>query len=312
VRIGIYGTGGVGGYFGARLAESGEDVAFIARGAHLAAIRAEGLRIAMDDRELRIQPAAATDDPSEAGSVDVVLLGVKTWQVEDAARAMGPMLGPATFVLPLQNGVEAVAQLAGVLGRERVVGGLCASFSYVVAPGRIRSLGQIHSLRFGELDKRPSERTERLRAAFERAGVRATIPPDIHVALWEKFLFVVSFGSVGAYTGETAGAARTNPASRAMLERCMREILAVGRAKGVPLAEEAVPAALGFVDSLDPNGTTSLQRDLAAGRPSELEAWTGAVVRLGRESGVPTPLHAEIYAKLRPLEQAARERISRG
>lgn len=310
MRVGVYGTGGVGGYFGARLAESGEDVVFIARGAHLAAIRAEGLRIALDDRELRVQPASATDDPSEAGAVDVVVLGVKTWQVEAAARAMGPMLGPRTFVVPLQNGVEAVGQLSGVLGGDRVVGGLCASFSYVVGPGRIRSLGQIHSLRFGELDRSPSERTERLRAAFERAGVRATIPPDIHVALWEKFLFVVSLGSVGADTGESSGAVRSNPSSRAMLERCMREILGLARAKGVPLADEAVPAALGFVDSLDPDGTTSLQRDLAAGRPSELEAWTGAVVRLGREAGVPTPLHDEIYERLRPMERAAGERIS--
>src|SRR5262249_27671228 len=155
----------------------------------LEAIRTEGLRVEMDDREIRIHPAHATDDPAKAGPVDVVLLGVKTWQVEDAARAMGPMLGPSSFVVPLQNGVEAAGQLSDVLGVERVVGGLCATFSYVVGPGRIRSLGQVHSLRFGELDRRRSQRTENLRETFTRAGVRANIADDIHVALWEKFLF---------------------------------------------------------------------------------------------------------------------------
>ncbi len=306
MRIGVYGTGGAGGHFGARLAEAGEDVVFIARGAHLEAIRAEGLRIEMDDRELRIHPAAATDDPSVAGPVDVVLLGVKTWQVEDTARAMGPMLGPETFVVPLQNGVEAADQLSSVLGVRRVVGGLCATFSYVVGPGRIRSLGKIHSVRFGELDRSRSERTDQLGAAFDRAGIRATIPDDIHVSLWEKFLFVVSFGGVGAVTRAPAGVVRTLPETRRMMESAMEEIRAVGRARGIALPDDAVPRAMGFLDALDPAGTTSLHRDIADGMPSELEAWNGAVIRLGKEAGVPTPVHAFLYSALLPLERRAR------
>jgi len=311
MRIVVYGAGGAGGHFGARLARAGEDVTFVARGAHLEAIRTAGLVVETPDGEIRIHPARATSDPGAVAGADAVLLGVKTWQVEEAGRVMAPALGGETYVVPLQNGVEAASQLARTVGEGRVVGGLCATFSFVVAPGRIRSLGAFHSVRFGELDGRPSERTDRLLSAFERAGVRATIPPDIHLALWEKFLFVVPFGSVGAFRKAPIGETRSDPETRAMLERGMREILAVARARGVALPDEAVPAAMGFIDSLDPKGTASLQRDLAEGRPSELEAWTGAVVRLGREAGVATPLHAEIYAALLPLERAARERISR-
>lgn len=307
MRIAIFGTGGAGGRFGAQLALAGEDVVFIARGAHLAAIRERGLVVETDDGELAVRPAAVTDDPAEVGPVDVVLLGVKTWQVEGAGRAMGPLLGPDTFVVPLQNGVEAAAQLAGVLGAGRVVGGLCATFSWIAAPGRIRSLGKVHSLRFGELDRRPSARTERLREAFERAGVRATIPPDIEVSLWEKLLIVVSFGGVGAVTRVPVGVTRSMPETRRLIERGMEEIFAVGRARGVALPDGAIEKGMAFVDSLDPSGTTSLQRDITDGRPSELEAWNGAVVRLGREAGVPTPTHEFLYASLLPLERRARE-----
>ena len=306
MRIVVYGAGGAGGHFGARLARAGEDVTFVARGAHLEAIRTAGLVVETPDGEIRIHPARATSDPGAVAGADAVLLGVKTWQVEEAGRVMAPALGGETYVVPLQNGVEAASQLARTVGEGRVVGGLCATFSFVVAPGRIRSLGAFHSVRFGELDGRPSERTDRLLSAFDRAGVRATIPPDIRLALWEKFLFVVPFGSVGAFRNAPIGETRSDPETRAMLERGMREILAVARARGVALPDEAVPAAMGFIDSLDPKGTASLQRDLAEGRPSELEAWTGAVVRLGREAGVPTPLHAEIYAALLPRERAAR------
>src|SRR5262245_42044299 len=306
MRIGIYGTGGAGGHFGARLAQGGEDVVFIARGEHLEAIRRNGLVVETDTGEIRVAPARATFDPAEAGPVDVVLLGVKTWQVEEAAARMGPMLGPETFVVPLQNGVDAAGQLIGVLGKERVVGGLCATFSWISAPGRIRSLGSVHSLRFGELDGSPSERTERLRAVFEHAGIRATIPPDIHAWLWQKLLMVVSFGGVGAVTRMPVGVTRAIPETRRMILAAMEEIAAVGRARGIAMAEDAVAQGIAFVDGLDATGTTSLQRDITEGRPSELEAWNGAVVRLGKEAGVPTPTHEFLYASLLPLERRAR------
>lgn len=306
MRIAIFGTGGAGGYFGAQLARAGEDVTFIARGEHLQAIRTQGLTVKTPKGELVIHPAQATDDPSQVGAVDVVMIGVKSWQVLDAAHAVRPLIGPATFVVPLQNGVEAASQLASVLGVDHVLGGLCGTLSWVIAPGRIRSIGDVHFVKIGELDSRPSERAERLRAAFERAGVDVEIPTDMRQALWAKFLFVVSLGGVGAVARAPVGVIRAVPQTRRMLTECMREILAVARALEVSLADTVVPKTMAFVDSLAPDGTTSLQRDVVDGKPSELEAWNGAVVRLGREAGVPTPLHEFIYASLLPQELRAR------
>jgi 2-dehydropantoate 2-reductase len=306
LRIAIFGTGGAGGYFGARLARAGEDVVFIARGEHLRAIRERGLRVETDEGDVLVQPARATDDPARAGEVDVVVVGVKTWQLEDAAHSMRPMMGAGTFAVPLQNGVEAASLLASVLGPQRVLDGLCGTISWVAGPGHIRSIGQINFVRFGEPDNRPSERAESLRAVFGRAGVKAEIPSDIRRAVWEKFLFVTPYGGVGAATRAPAGVLRTVPETRRLLEGSVAEVSAVGRAKGVHLPEGLVAKSMAMVDSLAPDATTSLQRDIAAGRPSELDAWTGAVVRLGREAGVATPLNGCIHACLLPLERRAR------
>jgi len=305
MRIAIFGAGGAGGYFGAQLARAGEDVIFIARGEHLQAICTHGLRVETPKGEIVIQPAQASNDPAQVGVVDAVIVGVKAWQVTETARALEPMIGPNTFVVPLQNGVEASSQLATVLGAGHVLGGLCGTLSWIVSPGRIRSIGQVHFIKFGELDKRPSERAEQLRQAFERAGVKVEIPLDIHVALWEKFLFVVSFGGVGAVTRAPIGVIRTLPETRRLLEQCMREIFAVARTRQIALSDGIVEKSMMFLDSLAPSGTTSLQRDITDGKPSELDAWNGAVVRLGREVGVATPLHEFIYHSLLPLELRA-------
>jgi 2-dehydropantoate 2-reductase len=309
MRIAIFGTGGAGGYFGARLAQAGVDVAFLARGEHLRAILRDGLRVETPGGSFTVRPARATDDPRQVGPVDAILVGVKTWQVPEAASAMRPMIGPETFAVPLQNGVEAPAQLAAALGAEHATGGLCATISFVEGPGRIRCLGGTHFIRFGELDNRRSERTERLRQVFVRAGVAAEIPEDIEAALWEKFLFVVPFGGLGAVTRAPVGVLRSLPDTRGMLDRGMREIHAVARARRVFLSDDIVEKTMAFVDTLDPGGTTSLQRDMASGKPSELEAWNGAVVRLGRGAGVATPLHAFIYHCLLPLELRARGQV---
>ena len=309
MRIAIFGTGGAGGYFGAQLARAGEDVIFIARGEHLHAIQTQGLRVETPKGEIVIHPAQATDDPAQVGVVDSVIVGVKTWQVTDAARAMQPMIGTETFVVPLQNGVEAPSQLAGVLGADHVLGGLCGTMSWIVGPGHIRSIGEAHFIKFGELDKRPSERAEQLRQAFERAGVKVEVPSDIHVALWEKLLFVVSFGGVGAVTRAPIGVIRTLPETRWQLEQCMREIFAVAHARQIALSDGIIEKSMMFIDSLAPSGTTSLQRDIAEGKPSELEAWNGAVVRLGLGVGVATPLHEFIYHTLLPLELRARGKV---
>jgi 2-dehydropantoate 2-reductase len=305
MRIAIFGTGGAGGYFGAHLARAGEEVVFIARGEHLRAIREHGLRVETPAANL-VARSEATDDPAEAGAVDVMLVGVKTWQLTEAARAMRPMIAPHTIVVPLQNGVEAAAQLTTVLGAGHVLNGLCGTISRVVGPGQILSLGETNFIKFGEPDNYRSERAELLLKAFERAGVHAEIPPDIQVAVWEKFIFVAPYGGTGAVTRATAGVIRSIPETRRMLERGTREILEVASARKISLPDGIVEKSMRLIESLAPDSTTSLQRDIIAGKPSELEAWNGAVVRLGQETGVPTPLHEFIYHSLLPSELRAR------
>ena len=281
MRFAIYGVGAVGGYFGGRLAQGGEDVTFIARGEHLQALRTKGLRVDSINGDFAVSPVAATDDPAQIGAVDVVVVGVKTWQVPEVAESIQPLIGEDTLVLPLQNGVEAPAQLAEILGREHVCGGLAKIISFIAGPGHIRHSGADPYLAFGELDNQPSARVENLLRAFNRSGVKAEIAPDITAALWAKFLFVASWGAIGAVTRAPIGVIRSFGQTRGMLERSMQEIYEVARALDINLEPNAVPSSMAFVDTLPPNGTTSMQRDIAENRPSELDSWSGAVVRLG-------------------------------
>ena len=310
MRIAIFGAGGAGGYFGARLAKAGEDVVWIARGAHLEALRSSGLRVESIDGDFQLGPLPASDDPSVFGSVDAILFGVKVWQVPEAAAALRPLLGADTFVVPLQNGVEAAGEIGAVLGSERAVAGIAKIFCFLVGPGHLRRPGGPAAIAFGELDNRRTDRLERLRAALQRAGLGAEIPADINVALWEKFLFVACGGGLGAVTRAPIGIVRSVPETRALLVAAMEEIRDVGRARGVRLSDDVVERTMAFVDTLPIAGTASLQRDLAAGRRSELDWWSGSVVRLGAEAGVATPIHSFIYRSLLPTELRARGAIT--
>lgn len=305
MRTAIFGTGGAGGYFGAHLALAGEDVVFIARGEHLRAIQQNGLVLEFDDGE-KVVKAVATDDPAAAGKSDVILMGVKTWQLKDAARSMLPMMHAGTFVIPLQNGVEASDDLAEIVGEERAVDGTCNTITRIVAPGRIRSMGPVNFLRFGERDNRKTERVIRFRDMVVNSGVRAEVPDDIRLAVWKKFCFAGACGGIAAASRSPAGVFRSVPPLRDLITRSIAEVVAVGRAMGVNLPDDQVTETLAFVDSLAFESTPSLLRDMAAGKPTELEAWTGAVVRLGRKVGVSTPISDEVYALLLPQEQKAR------
>jgi 2-dehydropantoate 2-reductase len=309
LSVAVVGAGGVGAYFGGRLAQAGERVAFLARGAHLRAMREQGLRVDSVAGDFVIAPAAAEEDPARIGPVDVVLVGVKAWQVGDTARTLGPLLGPHTFVVPLQNGVEAAGQLAGVVGGERVVGGLCKIVSAIVAPGHVRHSGVPPHIEFGERDGRKSERVERLRVAFERAqGVSVVVPDDVEAAVWEKFLFIAPFSGVGAVARQPAGVLRAVPETRALIEQAMHEVAALARARGVVLRDGAVERNLRYVDMLPADATASMQRDIMDGRPSELDQQTGAIARLGREAAVPVPVNTFLYGCLLPAERRARDR----
>ena len=307
LRFTVFGTGAVGGYFGGRLAEAGENVHFIARGRHLAAIREHGLRVSSVDGDLLVHPAHVTDDPAALGPTDVVLLGVKAWQVPDAAEAMRPLAGERTLVVPLQNGIEAPDQLAAVLGADHVLGGLCRILAAVESPGHIRHAGVTPYIAFGELDGSRSARVETLRQAFSRArGVTAEVPTDIRVAMWSKFLFIAALSGVGALSRAPIGVIRGQPTSRDLLRRALEEIYAVAIRSRVGLPADTVETTLAFIDTLPADGTASMQRDIMQGRPSELEAQVGAVVRLGERLGVAVPAHRKIYAALLPLERRAR------
>jgi len=307
MRVAVVGVGGVGGYFGGRLAQSGVEVVFVARGETLAALRGSGLRVDSIAGDFAVRPVRAAGSPAEAGPADVVLVAVKAWQVEALAPTLEPLLAPGAVVVPLENGVEAAEQLAAALGREQVAPGICHIVASVVAPGHVRHAGIDPRIAFGEFDDRPSPRLEQLREAFARAGVDARIPADIAVALWEKFLFIASLSGLGALTRVPAGALRSLPATRDLLVRAMEEIVAVAQARGTRLPADAVARTLAFVDGLPEGATASMQRDVMAGRPSELEAQNGAVVRLGEAAGVPTPVNRFVYAALLPQERRARE-----
>jgi 2-dehydropantoate 2-reductase len=303
----VFGTGAVGGYFGGRLAEAGFDVRFIARGKHLSAIRDGGLRVSSVDGDFLIRPAQVDADPAAVGRVDVVLVGVKAWQVPAAADAMRPLVGGHTLVVPLQNGVEAPDQLAAALGPGPVLGGLCRVLAFLDGPGHIRHTGVAPYVAFGERDGSRSDRVEALRRAFALArGVTVEVPPDIRIAMWSKFLFIAALGGVGALTRSPIGVLRSEPTSRRLLRTALSEIHEVAGRQGIELAPDIVDRTLAYIDTLPAEGTASMQRDIMEGRPSELEAQVGAVVRLGDRMGVAVPVHRMIYQSLLPLEREAR------
>jgi len=311
MRIAIFGTGGVGGYFGGRLAQAGEEVIFIARGEHLKAIHQNGLRVDSILGDFIISPAQAADSPAEIGAVDLVLVTVKAWQVMEAAEAIKPLLGTETVVIPLENGVDAPDQLAAVLGAEHVLGGLCQISVFKAAPGHIKHVAIQPRIAFGEMDGKLSERVERLRQAFERAqGLTVSIPPDICAAMWEKFLFIAAISGVGSVTRQPVGVMRSVPEVRGMLLSAMEEIEMVATGRKIVLPPGVVHKTMTFIDGMPPATMASMQRDIMEGRPSELEAQNGAVVRLAKEMDIQVPTHAFIYASLLPGELKARGKIT--
>lgn len=306
MRIAVVGVGGVGGYFGGRLAQAGEDVIFVARGKTLEALRTRGLLVESVNGDFVLERVSATDDPSTAGPVDAVIMATKTWQVRDAALHVKPMIGVDTIVVPLENGMDAPSEIASVVGAAKALGGLCTLVSFVVEPGHIRHAASDPIIMFGRLDREPDPRAERLREAFVRAGVNAQIPRDIVHSMWSKFLFIAPLSGIGAVTRVPVGIWRAIPETRSMVESALQELLAVARAQGAGLADEAVATTMQRYDTLAADATSSLQRDIAGGKPSELDAQLGAVVRMGRTAGVPTPVHEFLYHALLPQERLAR------
>lgn len=306
MKIAIYGAGGLGGFYGARLACAGNDVAFIARGAHLAAMRERGLRVSSPLGDMHLPEPVATDNPGDVGPVDLVLVAVKTWQIPEVGAAMGPLIGEGTLVLPFLNGVEASDELAAVVGADRVLGGLSKVFSKIEAPGVIHHFTPNVFVAFGELDGTDSGRVRTLLDMFSAAGVDAKVSPAIRVELWKKLLLVSSWAGLGALARSPMGVMREQPETRALIGRSMDEGLAVARASGHAVDPAYKDEMWAFYGTMPAGATASMQRDIMAGRPSELDAWNGAICRFGARAGIETPVHSFTYHTLLPMERGAR------
>jgi len=299
-RIAVVGAGGIGGPYGAAFAKSGAEVTFVARGAHLAAIRENGLRIEGDRGETHIQPAWATDDIANIGVVDFVFLCVKLWDVESTGEQLRAIVGPKTTVVPLQNGVDAAERLIPILGHEAVMGGTAFVTGTIAAPGVVRQTGTYQRMTFGELDGRPSERGQRLSAQCKAAGFEGILSPDIRVPIWEKFIFLVPLSGLHALTGLPLGVWRDDLDLLALYEAALREAVAVGLAEHVPLPPDSVANGMAQMRSMPAHHTTSMGNDLLHGNRLELPWLAGKVVELGRRHGIPTPVNSFIFTALKP------------
>lgn len=302
----MIGAGGVGGYFGGKLAQSGIDTSFVVRGATLEALRERGLRVESISGNFHVSKVKATDDPASIGAVDAVLMTVKAWQLAGAAQNIAPLLGSETIVVPFENGIEAPEVLSPIVGVQHVTGGLCAIVSFVVTPGHIRHAAIEPMVMFGELDNRRTARIERLREAFTRAGVTAEVPPDIHRSMWTKYLFIATLSGFGALTRVPIDVWRAVPGIRDLVTESLREVAALAAARGIELGDNPVGKTWQRYDAMTPGSTSSLQRDIMEGKPSELEAQLGAIVRLARAAGVAAPVTELVYLALVPQERQAR------
>lgn len=305
IRIAVIGTGGVGGSFGAALAKAGNHVTFLARGAHLAAMRVRGLSVLGPRGDIHLNPVQATDDPASIGPVDYVLFCVKLWDVESAGAAVRPLMGPTTAVIPLQNGIDASERLIDILGTDAVMGGVAQISATVAEPGVIRQTGTFMRLVHGELDGRPSQRGAAFHALCRVAGFDSTNSNEIIVALWEKFVLLAANSTVSALTRLPFGKLRDDPGVFALFEKTIAEVAAVGRARGIRLPADIEARALQAVRSFPPEMMPSMAVDLLRGNRLELPWLAGKVVALGREVAVPTPTFDVMLAALKPYANGA-------
>jgi 2-dehydropantoate 2-reductase len=300
MRIAVMGAGGVGGYFGAKLARGGHEVAFVARGRHLAAMRERGLTVKSAIGDMQLERPTVTDDPASLGTADVVLFAVKLWDTESAAEAVRPLVAEGGIIVPFQNGVESIERIGAVVGAERVIGGVAYIAATIAEPGVIVHTGTMARLRFGPVLPAQRRVVEALYAACQAAGIAAEIAPDIRAALWEKFVFLCAFSGLTSVARQPIGVVRSDPDMRSVLEAAMREAWTVGRKMGVGLADDFVEQQLKFADGLPAEMKSSMLNDLAAGNRLEAPWLSGAVARMALAAGIPAPVSATLYAALKP------------
>ncbi len=306
MKIAVIGVGGLGGYYGGLLSQVGHEVAFIARGPHLSALREKGLQVKSVHGDFHVAPVRATDHPAEIGPADLVLVCVKTPAIDVAAKAALPMMGSDSVVMGLQNGIDAAERLGGVVGMDRVLGAVTWIAAYLEAPGVIRQVSDFRQIVLGELAGPITPRVQRIVEALGRMGITVEAADDIRRRLWEKFVFIAGFSGIGALTRLEVGDYRAVPETRALMKSLMREVLSLARASGVHLDPATVDQAIARIDGAAARMKPSMQRDVEAGRPSELESMIGVIVREGRNLDIPTPTAAMLFASLLPGEIKAR------
>lgn len=301
MRIAVIGAGGVGGYFGARLARAGNDVAFVARGRHLAALRERGLRVESAGGDIALAPVVATDDPSTLAPADAVMLCVKLWDVESATRQIQPLVAAGGVVIPFQNGIDAPEIVGGIVGPGHVLGGVAYISAAIAEPGVIRHVGSMARLRVGAFDGGPADAARRFVDVAVAAGIEIELTTDIRRALWEKFVFLTALSGVTSLARAPVGVIRSDPELRATFEAALREVLAVGAAEGVALTEGLPARAMQILDSLPAEMRSSMQVDLEAGHRLEAPWLCGRVASLAVRHGFAAPVNATIYAGLKPF-----------
>jgi 2-dehydropantoate 2-reductase len=305
MRIAVVGAGGVGGGFGAALAKAGGDVTFIARGAHLAAMKSAGLKVGGPRGDIHLVPTQATDNPASLGTVDIVLFCVKLWDVESAGEKIKPLVGAGTAVIPLQNGVDAHERLIPILGKNAVMGGVAQISASIVAPGVIAQVGTFMRMVFGELDGRRSQRGEDFLALCLKAGFEATLSEQILTDLWMKFILLASNAGMMALSRQPIGALRDDPDLRPIFVAAYQETIDVGRARGVALPADALARIVELTRHFPPAMKASMALDLDRGNRLEVPWLSGKVAELGRQLGIPTPTHNMVYAMLKPYVMGA-------
>jgi 2-dehydropantoate 2-reductase len=303
MKIGVMGAGGVGGYYGARLALAGAEVGVIARGDHLAAIRERGLQVRADDGDFTV-PVAASDDPAEIGPCETVLFCVKSYDTDQAAALLGPLLRPETGVVSLQNGVDNEERIAARIGPEHVLGGVSFILAHIAKPGVVEQVGSVRRVIFGELDGSRSERVTGLLAEFRKAEIDTDLADDIRVVLWDKFAYLCALAGLTAVARLPIDELLAVPETRNLFRQVVREVALVARAEGVELAEDIVDQKTAFAETLGPDSYSSLHHDLVTGRRLELDALHGELTRRAARHGVPVPVSEMIYSLLRPWELA--------
>ena len=307
MRVLVYGIGGVGGFFGGRIAKAGYETVFFARGKHLEAIKQNGLTVKSHKGNFHATPALATDNLEKVGKVDLILLGVKSWQVEEVAKTLRPVLHKNTVVIPLQNGADNADKLLKILNKKHVVGGLCRIISFIESPGVISHPAFEPQIIFGELDNTKTPRLNNIKEVFDAAGFDNKIADNIQLDSWKKFMFIATISGIGALTRMPIDVLRSNPYLKQVMIDTAQEIKTIANAKNIDITQQDIDSMFMAIDKQAPGTTASMQRDIMDGKPSELENFNGYIVKQGQQLHIETPVNSFIYNCLVPMEKKARK-----